>query len=181
MKCFVTGASGFIGSNLVRELLARKHRVKALVRPGSDQHGLAGLDVELAPGDLSDPALLRREMGECEWCFHCAASYHLWLPDYKPMYATNVEGTFNVIEAAGHAGCQRIVHTSTVGCIGLPEEVNGEMVPSTEADIVADKDITNLTPENLQTLCTRCHRFLHATAKRLGMTVPGKLASPVLR
>lgn len=45
----------------------------------------------------------------------------------------------------------------------------------------ADKDITNLTPENLQTLCTRCHRFLHATAKRLGMTAPGKLASPVLR
>jgi dihydroflavonol-4-reductase len=143
MKCFVTGASGFIGSNLVRELLARKHRVKALVRPGSDQHGLAGLDVELAPGDLSDPALLRREMGECEWCFHCAASYHLWLPDYKPMYATNVEGTFNVIQAAGHAGCQRIVHTSTVGCIGLPKEVNGEIVPSTEADVISATSFSN--------------------------------------
>ena len=101
MKCFVTGASGFIGSNLVRELLARKHRVKALVRPGSDQRGLANADVELVSGDVSDPALLRREMGECEWCFHCAASYHLWLPDYKPMYAANVEGTFNVIDVGG--------------------------------------------------------------------------------
>ena len=148
MKCFVTGASGFIGSNLVRELLARKHRVKALVRPGSDQHGLAGLDVELAPGDLSDPALLRREMGGCEWCFHCAASYHLWLPDYKPMYATNVEGTFNVIESAGHAGCQRIIHTSTVGCIGLPKEVNGEIMPSTEADMIS----ATSHHERLQTL-----------------------------
>ena len=143
MKCFVTGASGFIGSNLVRELLARKHRVKALVRPGSDQRGLANADVELVPGDLGDPALLRREMGDCEWCFHCAASYHLWLPDYKPMYATNVEGTFNVIESAGHAGCQRIIHTSTVGCIGLPKEVNGKIVPSTEADVISDTGLTN--------------------------------------
>jgi len=143
MKCFVTGASGFIGSNLVRELLARKHRVKALVRPGSDQRGLADADVELVTGDVSDPALLRREMEECEWCFHCAASYHLWLPDYQPMYAANVEGTFNVIEAAGHAGCQRIVHTSTVGCIGLPKEVNGEIVPSIEADIISATSLTN--------------------------------------
>jgi dihydroflavonol-4-reductase len=143
MNCFVTGASGFIGSHLVRELLARKHRVKALVRPGGDQRGLAGAEVELVSGDVSDPKLLRREMDGCEWCFHCAASYHLWLPDYKPMYATNVEGTFNVIEAAKHAGCGRIVHTSTVGCIGLPKEINGEIVPSTEADTVDDKGLTN--------------------------------------
>ena len=87
--------------------------------------------------------LLRREMDGCDWCFHCAASYHLWLPDYKPMYAANVEGTFNVIDAAGHAGCQRIIYTSTVGCIGLPKEVNGEIVPSTEADIIAATDIAN--------------------------------------
>jgi dihydroflavonol-4-reductase len=143
MKCFVTGASGFIGSHLVRELLARKHRVKALVRPGSDRHGLAGTGAELVTGDIGDPQMLRREMEGCDWCFHCAASYHLWLPNYKPMYATNVEGTFNVINAAGHAGCQRVVHTSTVGCIGLPKEVNGDVMPSMETDIIADKDLTN--------------------------------------
>ena len=143
MKCFVTGASGFIGSTLVRELLARKHRVKALVRAGSDQRGLADAGVELVTGDVGDTQLLRRELAGCDWCFHCAASYHLWLPDYRPMYATNVEGTFNVIGAAGHAGCQRIVHTSTVGCIGLPKEVNGEIVPSTEADRITDAELTN--------------------------------------
>jgi dihydroflavonol-4-reductase len=143
MKCFVTGASGFIGSHLVRELLARKHRVKALVRSGSDRHGLAGTGAELVTGDIGDPQMLRREMEGCDWCFHCAASYHLWLPNYKPMYATNVEGTFNVINAAGHAGCQRVVHTSTVGCIGLPKEVNGDVMPSMETDIIADKDLTN--------------------------------------
>jgi len=143
MNCFVTGASGFIGSNLVRELLARKHRVKALARPGSDRHGLANAEVEWVTGDVNDRQLLRREMDGCEWCFHCAASYHLWLPDYKPMYAANAEGTFNVIEAAGRAGCQRIVHTSTVGCIGLPREVSSGIVPSTEADVIAYTDLSN--------------------------------------
>ena len=143
MKCFVTGASGFIGSNLVRELLAHKHRVKALVRPESDLRGLADVEVEYVKGDLSDRQLLRREIDGCEWCFHCAASYHLWLPDYKPMYLTNVEGTFNVIEAAGHTSCQRIVYTSTVGCVGLPKEVNGQIVPSTETDTISNENVTN--------------------------------------
>jgi len=143
MKCFVTGASGFIGSNLVHELLARKHRVKALVRPESDLRGLADVQVEYVTGDLSDRQLLRREIDGCDWCFHCAASYHLWLPDYKPMYLANVEGTFNVIEAAGHTSCQRIVYTSTVGCVGLPKEVNGQIVPSTEADTITNENLTN--------------------------------------
>ena len=75
--------------------------------PWSGRRALDGLELETAQGDLGDPVLLRREMDGCEWCFHCAASYHLWLPDYKPMYAANVEGAFNVIDAAGHAGCQR--------------------------------------------------------------------------
>lgn len=143
MKCFVTGASGFIGSHLAHELVARKHRVKALARPGSDRRALAGAEVEWVEGDLNDRPLLRREMEGCDWCFHCAASYHLWLPDYKPMYVTNVEGTFNVIEAAGHAGCRRIVYTSTVGCIGLPKKVNGQITPSTEADLITDMNFSN--------------------------------------
>src|SRR6185369_16626383 len=121
MKCFVTGASGFIGSNLVHELLAQKHQVKALVRPGSDARALEGADVEVVTGDLADRSFLKRELNGCEWCFHCAADYRLWARDYKPMYLTNVEGTFNVIDAAGHY-CQRIIYTSTVGCVGLPKK-----------------------------------------------------------
>lgn len=58
-------------------------------------------------------------MTGCEWCFHVAASYHLWLRGYGPMYAANVEGTRNVIEAAVRAGCSRIVYTRTVGCGGV--------------------------------------------------------------
>jgi dihydroflavonol-4-reductase len=122
MKCFVTGASGFIGSNLVHELVARGHTVKALLRENSDLRGLAGADFERVPGDIGDRAALESAMRGCDWCFHVAASYHLWLRDYAPMYAANVEGTRNVLEAAGRAGCSRIVYTSTVGCIGLPQK-----------------------------------------------------------
>src|SRR5512135_3475357 len=104
MNCFVTGASGFIGANLVHELLARNHSVKALLRPGSDQRGLRGAPFERVEGDLSDVTKLKAAMQECDWCFHVAASYHLWLRDYRPMYEANVEGTRNVLKAAAASG-----------------------------------------------------------------------------
>ena len=108
MNCFVTGASGFIGANLVHELLARKHRVKALLRPGSDLLGLRGAEFERVEGDQADGAKLKSAMRGCDWCFHVAASYHLWLRDYRPMYVANVEGTRNVISAAAAAGSPRL-------------------------------------------------------------------------
>jgi dihydroflavonol-4-reductase len=143
MKCFVTGASGFIGANLVHELNARGHEVRALLRPGCDQLGLRGADYETVPGDVSDRVALQRAMKGCDWCFHVAASYHLWLPDYAPMYATNVDGTCNTIEAARTAGCSRIVYTSTVGCIALPEEREGRIVPTDEESPVSEAQMSN--------------------------------------
>jgi dihydroflavonol-4-reductase len=143
MNCFVTGASGFIGANLVHELIARGHRVKALLRPGADLRGLAGIAVEPVAGDVSDRKQLATAMRGCDWCFHVAASYHLWLRDYAPMYAANVIGTRNVIEAAAAAGCSRIIYTSTVGCIGLPREENGHVIPTDEATPVAETQMSN--------------------------------------
>ena len=144
MNCFVTGASGFIGANLVHELGARGHRVKALLRPGSDLRGLQGAAFERVEGDVSEPQKLREAMAGCDWCFHVAASYQLWLRDYAPMYAANVEGTRNVIEAAAAAGCSRIVYTSTVGCIGLPKpSSNGEVVPTDESTPVSEAQMSN--------------------------------------
>ena len=137
MKAFVTGASGFIGSNLVDELVAQGHRVKALLRPNSDERGLAGAGFERVEGDVGDRDKLKAAMADCDWCFHVAASYHLWLRDYRPMYAANVEGTRNVIEMAAAAGCSRIVYTSTVGCIGLPQAASGKFNPSDETTPVA--------------------------------------------
>ncbi|MDR3456398.1 MAG: NAD-dependent epimerase/dehydratase family protein [Verrucomicrobiae bacterium] len=143
MKCFVTGASGFVGSNLVHELTARGHRVKALLRPGADERGLLGLKYDRVAGDILDRQLLVREMEGCDWCFHVAASYALWLRNYKPMYEANVEGTRNVLEAAGKVGCKKIVYTSTVGCIGLPKEVNGKWTPTTEIDVIEPEQLSN--------------------------------------
>jgi dihydroflavonol-4-reductase len=82
-------------------------------------------------------------MRGCDWCFHVAASYHLWLRDYAPMYAANVEGTRNVLEAAMAAGCRRIVYTSTVGCIGLGRQDQREIVPSDESTPVSGAQMSN--------------------------------------
>src|SRR3954467_2394395 len=142
MKCFVTGASGFIGANLVHELAARGHAVKALVRKGSDFRGLEGAKYAPVYGDVSDQRKLADGMRECDWCFHVAASYHLWLKDYAPMYAANVDGTRNVLTAAGQAGCSKIVYTRTVGCIGLPP-VHGPATPTDETALTTKAQMTN--------------------------------------
>lgn len=139
MKCFVTGASGFIGANLVHELNARGHTVKALLRKGADVRGLHGAVYEPVYGDVSDPAKLTDTMHGCDWCFHVAASYHLWLKDYAPMYAANVAGTRNVISSALKAGCSRVVYTSTVGCIGLPKDAT----PTDEDTPVSGEQMRN--------------------------------------
>src|SRR5262245_12666993 len=142
MNCLVTGASGFIGANLVHELTQRGHHVRALVRRGSDLRGLAGIKHEPATGDITEIATLQRAMEGCDWCFHVAATYQLWMRNYEPMYATNVQGTRMVLEAALAAGCSRIVYTSTVGCIGLPEGHSGQVDPTNEAAPVSAAQMT---------------------------------------
>jgi dihydroflavonol-4-reductase len=124
-------------------LTARGHRVKALVRRGSDVRGLSGAKFERIEGDVGQVEQLTAAIRGCDWCFHVAASYHLWLQDYAPMYAANVEGTRTVIETAAAAGCARIVYTSTVGCIGLPKAADGEVAPSDETAAVSEAQLSN--------------------------------------
>lgn len=143
MKCFVTGATGFVGSNLCRELLKRGFEVRVLLRPDSDKRAIKGLNLELFYGDLSNKDKLAEGMKNCDWCFHVAASYHLWLKDYRPMYLANVEGTRNIIETAWENGCSRIVYTSTVGCIALPKIVDGKLIPSDESMPVSENQMSN--------------------------------------
>ncbi len=145
MNCFVTGASGFIGANLVHELVARGHRVRALLRPGAALLGLEGVEYERIEGDITEKSeVLADKMRGCDWCFHVAASYALWLPDYEPMFAANVLGTQKVIRAASRAGCSRIVYTSTVGCIGLPKpSPEGKLIPTDETAPVSETQMTN--------------------------------------
>lgn len=119
MKAFVTGATGFVGSALVRALLARGARVRCLTRPTSRRDNVEGLDVELAVGDLTDRASLDHALAGCDAVFHCAADYRLYARRPGELYASNVEGTDNVLAAAAAAAVRRIVYTSTVGALGL--------------------------------------------------------------
>src|SRR5262245_24858603 len=120
MRAFVTGATGFIGGNLVRELLADGHAVRALVRPQSDQRNLTGLPVELVTGDLDDQANLAEQLAGCDVVFHVAAHYSLWARDADTIYRANVTGTKNLLAATRQAGVRRFVHTSSVAAIGVP-------------------------------------------------------------
>ncbi len=117
---FLTGASGFLGSHIARLLVDQGRSVRALVRPSSDRAGIAGLAVEPVLGDLRDPASLRTAIDGCHELFHVAADYRLWAPNPAEIYASNVEGTRNILQAAREAGVERVVYTSTVGCIGAP-------------------------------------------------------------
>ena len=121
MKVFITGASGFIGGNLVRRLVEKGYRVKALVRPGSKISTALVNEVEIVEGDILDFDTVLRGVSECGWVFHCAAAYKFWARDPRDIYKTNVNGTDNVLVAAHLAGVERIVYTSTVGTIGLPK------------------------------------------------------------
>lgn len=143
MQCFVTGATGFVGANLVHVLNAAGHTVRALVRAGSDRRGLEGAQYESVDVSLQDRAALAAAMRGCDWCFHVAASYHLWLPDYAPLYATNVEGTRAVLDAAGEAGCRRIVYTSTVGVLRSPPAGDPNPTPVDETALATEAEMTN--------------------------------------
>jgi len=119
MKTLVTGASGFVGSAIVRQLLDAGHHVRTFLRPDSPRDNIMGLDVEIVTGDLVDTATLRQAVTGCSALFHAAADYRLWAPHPQTMYATNVDGTRNIMHAALDAGVERIVYTSSVATLGI--------------------------------------------------------------
>ncbi len=133
----LTGATGFVGSAVARVLLARGHRLRLLVRRGSDRRNLTGLDAELAEGDLTDAASVRRAVEGCRYVLHVAADYRLWVPDAAAMLTANVEGTRTVMRAAMAAGVERVVYCSSVAALGL----NPDGRPADEATPVTEQDM----------------------------------------
>ncbi|MCH7863860.1 MAG: NAD-dependent epimerase/dehydratase family protein [Proteobacteria bacterium] len=115
----ITGASGFVGSAVLRKLIERGHEVRALVRPSSERRNLEGLPVHIVEGDLMAPETLKPAVEGCRGVFHVAADYRLWAPDPSGMFAANVDGTRAIMAAALEVGVERIVYTSSVATLGL--------------------------------------------------------------
>ena len=137
MKILVTGGTGFVGSHLVRVLLERGEQVRCLVRPTSRLDNLKELSVDFVTGDLRDIDSLRNAAKGCSVVYHCAADYRLWCKDPAEMYQSNVEGSNNVMQAAFDEGVERVVYTSTVGCLGL----NDDGTPANEETPVTIDDM----------------------------------------
>jgi dihydroflavonol-4-reductase len=127
----VTGASGFIGSAVVRRLLARQQKVRCYVEPGAKLDNLDGLDVEIITGDVNDRDAIARALDGCDTLFHLAAIYAIWLRDPSLMYRVNVEGSKTVLWAAYKANLKKVVYTSSIAAVGRGE--NGEPVDETRA------------------------------------------------
>lgn len=120
MRTLVTGATGFVGSHVARQLVAAGNSVRVLVRPTSNLSALEGAAVEPMEGDLRDAASLGRAVQGVQHVYHVAADYRLWTKNPAEIYESNVEGTRRLIEAAHSAGVARIVYTSTVATIAVP-------------------------------------------------------------
>ncbi|MGI9257451.1 MAG: hopanoid-associated sugar epimerase, partial [Gammaproteobacteria bacterium] len=137
MTTLVTGGNGFVGSAVVRALLDKGERVRALIRPGSDRRNLADLDAEIAEGDITVRESLAPAMSGCHAIFHVAADYRLWVPDPERMNRTNIDGSVHVIEAAAAARVDRVVYTSSVATLGL----HGDGRPANEQTPVSIQDM----------------------------------------
>jgi dihydroflavonol-4-reductase len=139
MNTLVTGATGFVGSHVARQLLAAGHSVRALVRSSSNRAPLDGLAVEFVEGDLRDVLSLDRAMRGVGWVFHVAADYRLWTRDPGEMYRSNVDGTRRLCEVAAQNGVERVVYTSTVATIAIPS--HGANLPDENTHASVDQMI----------------------------------------
>ena len=119
MTTLVTGASGFLGSHVTRQLVARGEKVRVLMRPSSTNRAIADLSLEYVTGDLRDPASLERALSGVSRVFHVAADYRFWARRSREIYDSNVGGTKNLLAAARQAKVQQLIYTSTVATIAV--------------------------------------------------------------
>jgi len=151
MKCFVTGATGFLGSQVARQLLARGAELRLLVRPASRLDNIADLPAERVTGDLRDVDSLRKGISDCEYVFHVAADYRLWARNGQELYDSNVEGTRNILSAARDSGVRRVIYTSSVATMGFGNNgrLTDESSPVSLENMVGDYKRSKFMAERL--------------------------------
>ena len=140
MKCFVTGATGFLGSHVARQLLKHGAELRLLVRSTSRTDNIDDLAAERVIGDLRDVESLKRGMEGCEYVFHVAADYRLWAVNGQELYDSNVNGTRNILQAARGSRVRRVVYTSSVATMGFRNNgrMTDESAPVTQANMIGD-------------------------------------------
>ncbi|MBO0734570.1 MAG: NAD-dependent epimerase/dehydratase family protein, partial [Methylocapsa sp.] len=148
---FITGASGFIGSAVLHQLVASGFDVTALIRRDSPRHHLPGGGVRFVEGDVRDRDSIASAMAGARYVFHAAANYRLWALGQKEIFATNVTGTRIVVEEALRAGVERVVYTSSVAtlalcCDGRPAD---ESVPAAEKSAICAYKRSKIAAERL--------------------------------
>ncbi|MCJ7498366.1 MAG: NAD-dependent epimerase/dehydratase family protein [candidate division Zixibacteria bacterium] len=122
MKIFITGATGFIGTHVVRRLAQTQHKMFCLARKTSDVTHLKELGATLTPGDVTDKESLLKGMIGCDWVVNLANLYSFWESDRKIYTKVNIEGTRNIMESALEKGISKVVHISTAGIFGKPAD-----------------------------------------------------------
>jgi dihydroflavonol-4-reductase len=150
MRAAVTGASGFVGSAVVRALVRAGRPVRAIVEPGANTQNLDGLDVERVTCDVRDGKAMFRALEGCASLFHLAAIYKMWTPDRDPIWSVNVEGTTSTLLAAMHAKVKRVVHTSSTVAVGLRQGTEAdETTAFNQLDVAGDYTITKWQSERI--------------------------------
>ena len=159
MPTLVTGASGFLGSHVARQLVARGEDVRVLLRPSSHNRAIGDLSLEYVTGDLRDPDSLERAVKGVKRVFHVAADYRFWARKSREIYDSNVGGTKNLLGAAKRAGVEQFIYTSTVATIAVDRsELPNERTESRLDEMVghykrskwmAEREVLNAAKEGL--------------------------------
>lgn len=149
MNLLVTGATGFIGQNLVRYICRQGYRLRVFCRPTSDVSGLLNQPVRIAYGDIQDPSSVDQAAGGCDYIFHLAGYARNWARDPEVFYRVNVAGTRNVLQAARKAKVKKVVVTSTSMTLGPSRDKPQAETSDRMGDFFCDYERTKFYAEQL--------------------------------